>query len=332
MAGHKIIVIGGSAGALKSLVKILRALPHGFPAAIFVAIHTAPINRGLLSAILQRNGTLPAETAIDGTSIRAARVYVAPPDHHLLVRNGCMRVTRGPRENGFRPALDPLFRTAAAAYGPNVIAVILSGGGGDGVLGLADVKRYGGVVIAQDPNDAASPSMPEHAIDQIDVDHILPADDMAAVISELVRKWTDDEGEVMGDQYPDTAEAGSDALDTGELPGPPTPFRCPECGGALWELRDGQLVKFQCHVGHIYGSDSLAAAQADEVEQALWTALRALEESSALRRRMASHARERGMAAIAESYDDHAEESEARAKLLRRTILSEQAPAKTGSS
>lgn len=332
MAKHKIVVIGGSAGALKSLIKILRELPEGFPAAIFVVIHTAPMNRGFLSAILQRNGKLTAETADDGTAIRAGHIYVAPPDHHLLIKNGCMKVTRGPRENGFRPALDPLFRTAAVGYGANVIAVILSGGGDDGVLGLAEVKRYGGVVIAQDPDDAESPSMPEHAIDQIEVDHVLPADDMAAVISGLVRKWTEDEPEVMSDQHPDTAEAGSDALDTGELPGPPTPFRCPECGGALWEIRDGQLFKYQCHVGHTYGSDSLAAAQADEVEQALWTALRALEESSALRRRMALHARERGMTAIADSYDDHAEESEARARLLRRTILSEPIPVKAPAS
>jgi two-component system chemotaxis response regulator CheB len=321
MASRNIVVVGGSAGALDSLVKLLRNLPQGFPAAILVAVHTAPENTGHLSMILARAGKLPAETATDGSVIQVGRVYVAPPDHHLLVKDGTLRVTRGPRENGFRPALDPLYRTAAAAYGSGVIAIILSGGGDDGILGLSMVKRRGGTIIVQDPDEAAAPSMPSRAIHAIEVDHTLRAEDMASIVSGLVRQAA---GEAPSPPLravgADVAEAGTDALDSGLLPGPPTAFTCPQCSGALWEVRDGDLVRYQCHVGHAFSPDSLAAGQADDLEQALWTALRTLEESSTLRRRMAQHAREHGMNAIAEAYEEHALDSESRAKLLRRVI------------
>jgi len=326
MANQNIVVIGGSAGALGSLVKIVRSLPAGFPAAVLVVIHTAPDNAGYLAKILGQNGKLPAVTAVDGLPIQIGRVYVAPPDHHLLVNDGRLRVTRGPREHGFRPAVDPLFRTASASYGSRVIAVILSGGGDDGVLGLSIVKRGGGVVIVQDPHEADSPSMPARAIEQVTVDHTLPADDMAAIISGLVRQTGDEHLEPARVHPPDSAEVGTDALDTGSLPGPPTPFTCPQCGGALWERQHGDFVRYECHVGHAFSPDSLAAGQAEDVEQALWTALRALEESSTLRRRMAEHARDRGMTAIADAYEEHAQDSEDRADLLRRVIT---APADT---
>ena len=321
MTTRNIIVIGGSAGALGSLLKIIRDLPPGFPAAILVVIHTAPDNSGLLAEILKRTGSLPTVAATDGLSIQLGNVYVAPPDHHLLVKGGRLKVTRGPRENGFRPALDPLFRTASTAYGPGVIGIILSGGGDDGVLGLSHVKRRGGIVIAQDPNEAESPSMPRRAIQQIDVDHTAKAADIGAVIKGAIQKPAGEKDlEAVPAKRTDQAEAGTDALDTGSLPGSPTAFRCPECGGALWEVHDGDLAHFQCYVGHTFTPDSLAAEQADDLEVALWTALRALEESSALRRRMAAHARKRGMTTIADSYEEHAQDSEERARLVRRAI------------
>jgi two-component system chemotaxis response regulator CheB len=235
-----------------------------------------------------------------------------------------MRVTRGPRENRFRPAVDPLFRTAAAAYGSRVVGVILSGGQDDGALGLSQIKGHGGTVIAQDPEDADAPSMPESAIRHVAIDHVLRADDMAAVISGLVRMPAGEETMTADHDAPrDRAEEGTDALDSNLLPGPPSPFTCPECGGSLWELRDGKIVRFQCHVGHAYNGDSLVAAQSEGLEGALWTALRALEESSSLRRRMAVHARERGMSAIADAYEVQALESEARAGVIRRGLVTD---------
>jgi two-component system, chemotaxis family, protein-glutamate methylesterase/glutaminase len=319
-----IVVIGGSAGALTALRKILHGLPPEFSAAIFVVIHSSSESPGLLAAILNRIGRLPAEKATDGDPIRSGRVYVAPPDHHLLIKAGHVRVTRGPRENRFRPAVDPLFRTAAAAYGPRVIGVILSGGQDDGVLGLSRIKSHGGVAIVQEPTDAETPGMPDKAIRQIAIDHVVRADDMAAVISGLVALPVEEEVvEVHDETRRDTAEAGTDALESGSLPGTPSPFRCPECGGALWELRDGELIRFQCHVGHGFNGESLVAAQSDELEGALWAALRLLEENAVLRRRMADRVRVRGMSAIADSYEEHARDSDARAKVLRRLLVTD---------
>ncbi|HVQ15260.1 MAG TPA: chemotaxis protein CheB, partial [Vicinamibacterales bacterium] len=192
----------------------------------------------------------------------------------------------------------------------------------DGILGLSLVKQSGGIVIAQDPDEADSPSMPERAVRQIGVHHMLRSDDMAAIVSGLVGRPGREEESVVARAGPtDKAEAGTDALETGTMPGPPTAFRCPECGGALWELRDGNMVRLQCHVGHAFTPDSLVATQAEDLEQALWTALRVLEESGTLRRRMAAHARERGMTAIAKSYEEHAQDSDQRARLLRRVIV-----------
>jgi two-component system chemotaxis response regulator CheB len=328
MPTHDIIVIGGSAGALVSLRKILQDLPSDFPAAIFVVVHTSPESPSMLPHLLTRAGRLRAEAAVDGASFTAGRIYVAPPDHHLLLELGRVRVTRGPRENRVRPAVDPLFRTAAAAYGPRVVGIILSGGQDDGVAGLSHIKRAGGIAIVQDPSEAEATGMPESAIREIDVDHVLRTEDMVAVISGLVHMPIGESG-TRGNAGPldvveagrDTAESGSDALHSGVLPGPPSPFTCPECGGALWEMRDGELIRFRCHVGHAFNGNSLVAAQSGTLESALWTALRALEESSALRRRMADHARRRGMGAIAEAYEEQARESELRAEVVRGALV-----------
>jgi len=319
-----IIVIGGSAGALAALRRILGGLPAELPASVFVVVHTSPDNPSVLPAVLSKSGALRADEATDGAPIQPGRIYAPPPDHHLLIKRGHVRVTRGPRENQFRPAIDPLFRTAATVYGPRVIGVLLSGGLDDGVLGLSRIKRHRGVAIAQDPGDAEVASMPESAIRQVAVDHVLRADDMAAVITGLVRTEVEEDIMTANDEPPrDIAEAGTDALDSGILPKHPSPFTCPECGGALWELKDGDLVRFQCHVGHAFSAESLVAAQSDGLEGALWTALRALEESSALRKRMADHARRHGMSAIAEAYEEHAQQSEDRAKIVRRILVTD---------
>jgi two-component system chemotaxis response regulator CheB len=319
-----IIVIGGSAGALPALRQVLRALPAGLPAAVFVVIHTSPDSPGILPRLLEKDAALPVAYATDTEPIRSGHVYVGPPDHHLLVKPGLVRVTRGPRENRFRPAVDPLFRTAASAYDSRVVGVILSGALDDGVAGLAHIKRRGGTAIAQDPVDAETPSMPENAVRQVRVDHVLKAREIGAALVALAGPGRG-EAIMSTKKAPsrDVAEEGTDALNATPLPGPPSPFTCPECGGALWELRSGELVRFHCHVGHGFSSESLVAAQSEALEAALWTALRALQESSALRRRMADRARERGMTAIARSYEEHAEESDLRAAVVRRALVSE---------
>jgi two-component system chemotaxis response regulator CheB len=235
-------------------------------------------------------------------------------------------VVRGPKENGFRPAADPLFRTAARMCGARTVGVVLSGGLDDGTEGLSIIKQYGGTAIAQDPVEATFPSMPASAIANVDVDHVLPVAQMAPLLDRLAREPLPNGAPVMppenGDE-PDVAEVGDASLLVNDLPGPPSGFTCPECGGALWELRQGRLVKFRCHVGHSYTADGLVAEQTRDLESALWTALRALEESAGLRRRMARRARGGSYPAVAADYEKQAEEAEARAAVIRKVLTTD---------
>lgn len=324
--GRDIIVIGASAGGVQALTEIMRGLPADLPAALFVVVHTSPTSPGVLPQILRRAGALTATHASDGAKIRHGHVFVAPPDHHLLIKDGTVRVVRGPKENGFRPAADPLFRTAARVCGPRTVGVVLSGGLDDGTEGLALIKQYGGVAIAQDPVEAAFPSMPASAIANVDVDHVVPAADMAALLARLATVPLPEGAPAMkGDngKEPDVAEIGDASLWNKDLPGAPTGFTCPDCGGALWELRAGRLFKYRCHVGHAYTVEGLISEQARDLEAALWTALRALEESAALRRRMASRVRGGSMGKMALEYERQAADAEARAALIRRTLMSD---------
>ncbi len=240
-----IIVIGASAGGLAALVELVRDLPEDLPAALFIVIHTSPDNPGVLPQILGRAGKLPVAFARDGEPIVPGRVYVAPPDHHLLLKARTVRVTRGPKENGFRPAVDPLFRTAALAHGPHVIGVVLSGGLNDGTHGLAIITQRGGVALAQDPQEALIPSMPLSAIQNVEVRRVLRAAEMPAVLAEIVREPVTQEPRAMP-EHVDIAEAG-DSLAVHTPPGEQAPYTCPECGGALWESNEvGTLLRFRC--------------------------------------------------------------------------------------
>jgi two-component system chemotaxis response regulator CheB len=311
------IVIGASAGGLQALVELLAPVPYDLPAAIFIVVHTAPERNGLLPAILERNGAWRAGYAEDGMAIEYGRVYVAPPDHHLLLKRGAVRVTHGPRENRFRPAVDPLFRTAARAFGPRVIGVVLSGGLDDGTHGLELIKRHGGIAIAQDPERALMPGMPLSAIQNVEVDYILEPAAIGAKLPYLVQEQVADDAASVSEGV-DVAEGITDNLRTGHVPGPPSPFTCPECGGALWELEDGRLLRFRCHVGHVFTADALSVEQCESLEYTLWSALRALEEQAALWRRMAQHAEQVDRAPTAQEFEAKAEDAEKRAQSLRR--------------
>jgi two-component system chemotaxis response regulator CheB len=323
--GHDIIVIGASAGGVQALREICKQLPADLPAAVFVVIHTAPTSPGMMPQILDRSGPLPALFAGDGDPIRRGAIFIAPPDRHLLIKDGTMRVTRGPKENGFRPACDPLFRTAARWHGPRVVGVVLSGGLDDGTEGLMFVKQYGGIAIAQDPVEADFPSMPASAIQNVEVDHVLPVKKIAELLVRLAHEPAPPHPEpVAGDGAEmDVAEMGDASLKTKDLPGNPSPFVCPECGGATWELHKGKLVKYRCHVGHSYTAEGMLARQSEELEAALWQAMRALEENAALRRRMASRSASQ-WPSIADSYEKQAEEADHHAEVIRRVLLDQQ--------
>ena len=328
MSVDRVVVIGGSTGALEALLKLVRAWKPGPDVAVCVVIHTAPSAPGLLDGIISRNGAVPAQYAVDGESLRAGEIHIAPPDRHLVVSDAHVRVTRGPRESRFRPAIDPLFRSAAESYGSRAIGIILSGGQSDGAAGLYEIKQKGGIAIVQSPSEAPVRSLPDAAIRAAAVDRVVPIADLPALLNDLVasplpkKEASMEHQDSMEPPESKSPEAETHEIHHAESLGEPTPFTCPDCGGTLWQSPTGELLQFRCHVGHRYAEDALKDAQDDSLEQALWTALRALEESSELRRRMSRHAREHGMTVIAGSYSQQAQESERRAALIRQILLS----------
>jgi two-component system chemotaxis response regulator CheB len=253
-------------------------------------------------------------------------VYVAPPDFHMLLRNGHVRLARGPSENSHRPAVDPLFRTAARRYGRRVIGVVLSGVLDDGTAGLLSIKGQGGLAVVQHPDDALYPGMPQNALENVAVDHAVPVVALGPLLARLAAEPLPPvpEPAVSSDMAMETdmAELELEAMKSFDRPGTPSGFACPECHGVLWELRDGELVRFRCRVGHAWSPDSLLAKQSDALEAALWTALRALEERANLACKMAERAGQRGHDLVAQKFRAQVGESEAHAKVIRDVLLS----------
>ncbi|MDC0668383.1 chemotaxis protein CheB [Nannocystis sp. ncelm1] len=250
-------------------------------------------------------------------AIERGWIYCARPDHHLLLKRAYIRVTRGPKENGFRPAIDPMFRSAAEMYGPRVIGVVLSGGLNDGTDGLLRITELGGLAIAQDPQEATIPSMPLSAIQNVEVHSVLRAAEIPAMLQQLVRQHVPDVRAPAGADSHEEAEAG-ELLHQHEPAGTPSAYTCPECGGALWEAPErGKLLLFRCHIGHGFTAEALLAEQGSKLEGALWGALRALEENAALYRQQAERQNSAGLMSLAEKFEANAIEVEEYASLIR---------------
>jgi two-component system chemotaxis response regulator CheB len=326
MRGHDIVVVGASAGGVEALGRLAKALPPELPAALFVVLHVPPSTSSALPSILDRQGSLPAAHARDGEPIRHGRIYVAPPDSHLLLSRDKVRLSRGPRENGHRPAVDPLFRSAARAYGPGTVGVVLSGVLDDGTAGLLAIKARGGTAIVQDPDEALYPGMPTSAIDHVKVDYVLPVPRIATLLGELAMESPDPPPQQPPRGNPFGAETDDLASDLhghgpSAVPGRPSIFACPDCDGVLWEAQDGGLVRFRCHVGHAWSPESLLSQQSEALEGALWVALRSLQERAALARRMAEPARRRGHTLTASRFEEQGREAKQAAELLRDLLL-----------
>jgi two-component system, chemotaxis family, protein-glutamate methylesterase/glutaminase len=324
MPGHDIIVIGASAGGVEALTNLVSRLPSDIPAALFVVLHFPSRATSALPDILSRKGPLRARHARDHEPIQPGRIYVAPPDNHLLLRNGFVRVVAGPRENGHRPAIDPLFRSAARAYGTQTIGVILSGVLDDGTAGLVAIKSRGGIAVVQEPTDALYSGMPEIALQHLDVDHVLPAAELGSLLGRLaLEPAPQGDTEVPNEMQMETeiSEFALDALQSVQRPGSPAGFGCPDCGGALWDLEEEGMVRFRCRVGHGWSADSLIAEQNVALESALWTALRALEERAALSQRMLEHAEKGQRATALGRYRDQLVEARQAAGLIREVLL-----------
>ena len=318
-AGRRdVIVIGASAGGVEALVRLVRRLPPDLDAVVYVVLHVASSGTSVLSSILDRAGPLPAYAAVDGEPVESGRIVVAPPNRHLLVGRTGVRLGQGPRENGHRPAIDPLFRTAAKAFGPRVIGVILSGALDDGTLGLSAIKEAGGLAVVQDPDDALAPSMPQSALRAVDVDFVVPADGIPGLLAQLVTETVADVLPEPRDQ-PDIADTivvadPNVAPQTGGL-------TCPECGGPLTPGEPDGVLRFRCRVDHVFSEESLLDAQSRGVETAPWIAIRSLEERAALLRRTSARLRDRGHEGLAERMGRQAEAADGHAELIRRETV-----------
>jgi two-component system, chemotaxis family, protein-glutamate methylesterase/glutaminase len=331
--GHDIIVIGASMGGVEALIRLVRQLPGDLEASVLVVLHVPAQHRSVLPDILSRSGPLPAAHARNGEALTPGRIYVAPNDRHLLVESGKVKVVKGPLENGHRPAVDPLFRSAASVYGPRVVGVVLTGALDCGTAGLLAVKREGGVAVVQDPRDALCPDMPRSALEYVAVDHSVPLAEMGALLARLVAapsaprtrkrsRQVAEEVKVMTVDVPsmqDTPDVDAYAS--------PSHFSCPDCGGVLFELEDSGLLRFRCRTGHGYTAEALSGTQQDHLDAALWAALRALEESASLARRLAAQARKRNHVHSAVRFDERARTAESQVELLRRAVITGPSPA-----
>ncbi|WP_437805153.1 chemotaxis protein CheB [Sorangium sp. So ce1078] len=312
MTGHDIIAIGASAGGVEALIALTGGLPSDLPAALFVVLHTPATARSTLARILGRSTRLHVGVAVDGEPIELGSIYIAPPDNHLMVGDGVVRVVHSAKENGHRPAVDPLFRTAAEMYGARVIGVVLSGMRDCGTAGLLDIKRRGGVAVVQDPRDAQFPEMPQSALDNVPVDHCVPLARLPPLLSELVRQ--------RAGAAP--AEAESPHGLVGEkVESLENEFTCPGCGGNLVRSGDGASLQFKCKVGHRYSPEGLEDEQATALDAALWIALRTIEDTAALARRMSARAAERNQPQIQAHFEEKVRVAEERGALVRRALL-----------
>ncbi|RAZ83142.1 chemotaxis protein CheB [Mesorhizobium hawassense] len=324
---HNIVVIGASAGGIEPLKQIVSDLPADLPAAVFVVVHIGQVS--YLPEILDRAGRLDARVARNGAEFGTGCIYVAPPGLHLLLHDGHMLLRRGPRENLARPAIDPLFRSAALSYGACVIGVLLSGSLADGTAGMRAVKAVGGLAVVQHPRDTLVPAMVESALHYVDVDHCLPAAEIGPLLARLA-------AEPAGETFaaPPTlrleaavaAQEHSTMQDEDRL-GELSVFTCPECHGPLWEIEDGDMLRYRCHTGHAFTGDTVMEAQAIEQDEILWSLLRSHQQRAAFARRMAERERMKDRSKLAAELGRRAKDYESDAALIERILETRRAQA-----
>jgi two-component system chemotaxis response regulator CheB len=325
MATRDVVVVGASAGGVEALRVLVAGLPLDLPATVLIVLHVPPTGVNALAAILDRATRLPVRAALHGQPLERGTVLVATPDRHLLLADDHVLLGAGPRENGHRPAVDVLFRSAARAAGARAIGVVLSGTLDDGAAGLIAVRRRGGLGVVQDPSDAIFDGMPRNAIAGAHPEHVVSLQEMPALISRLVREDVPAAAPPPVphlDEEVAVADFDLDPMGGDDHPGSPSGYSCPDCSGVLWRIEDGGMTRFRCRVGHAWSPESLEAEQASEMDGALWMALRSLEERAALSREMGHKATEAGHRLSAQRFVDRAVETAEAAEVIRRLLTS----------
>lgn len=320
------VFVGASAGGVETIAELLSYLPVGFPAPVLVVLHITARGKDLLASILDRAGPLPAVTAVEGQTIKPGVVYVAPRDRHVLVHEGVIALSDGPAEHGVRPAIDPLFRSAARGYGPGAVGVVLSGMLDDGTSGLGEIRRAGGRALVQDPAEALYPQMPTSAIAHVDVNWVLPIDQIAAKLKELA-------GSPPTVSAPSAGSPSEGLVRPAEerhpVEGMRTDLTCPRCGSSLWETSDQGEMSYRCGAGHGYSAATLLTSQGEGLEDAIWQPIRLLHQRGALQRRLGELAERQGRDGSARYFFEQSRAALARAEELRRLVTAQVPPTDT---
>lgn len=334
-----VVAVGASAGGVEALSSFVGSLPAELAASVLVVLHISARTPSLLPQVLARAGPLPAAHAEDGEALVAGHIYIAPPDFHLRVVDGRLRLDGGPQENGVRPAIDPLFRSLATAYGRRTVGVVLSGMLDDGTAGLAALRRAGGTCYVQDPGEASFPSMPESAARVVEVQAVATAAELGKLVDKRVAEIVEErtlDSTPPGPMRSNAARHGVGAAGAGReqerrrqdrfeaseqcQEGISMALSCPECGGSLWERSQDGVLGYRCRVGHAYAPESLLSRQAEAFERALWSAVVALEERADLCERLIGRFRGSDLQRLAEHYQDEAIEARHQAKIVNQAI------------
>jgi two-component system, chemotaxis family, protein-glutamate methylesterase/glutaminase len=326
MERKDIVVVGASAGGMEALQKLVSGLPADLPASVFIVWHLSPGLKSMLPAVLSKAGPLRAVHPSDGDRIERGRIYVAPNDHHMLLEHGYIRITKGPKENRFRPAVDPLFRSAAYVYGSRTIGVVLTGALDDGTAGLWTIKLRGGTAIVQEPADAMIRSMPLNALEHTVADYRLPVGEIGELLGRLVRERAAPMPQIASEEEEKTRQEvkiaeGVDALEENIMRfGQLSPFTCPDCRGVLTMLREDTILRFRCHTGHALSASTLLNETSEIIENQLWDAVRALDETVMLLNKLGEQCAIAGNMRAAEQCFDKAREAHARAQPIREAV------------
>jgi two-component system chemotaxis response regulator CheB len=326
-----VVVIGASAGGVTALLELVKALPADFSAPIFIVQHVAADSPSILPQLLMAVSALPAKHAENGELAQPGVIYVAPPNHHLLLEGKQVLVTRGPKENRFRPSIDALFRSAAYAYGPRVIGVVLTGYLDDGTSGLWSVQQMGGVTIVQDPQEAQFPAMPANALEAVAVDYIVSLASLAPLLTRLTTepapaKQPVAKTELALLQLEVTIAKKGNAFELGIIDhGQPTSLTCPDCHGALTQLIESHIIRFRCHTGHAYTLSSLLGEVTQSVESLLYQSMRGMEETKLLLQRLGEHFSQNHQPTVAAIFFNKAAQTGTQARVIYDSIVQHEA-------
>lgn len=318
----RIIVVGASAGGVPALLQLANALPDGLDAALVVVLHIGA-HPSVLPELLRSRCRCPASHVRHLERPRAGAIHVAPPDHHVLLETDHFRLTRGPKENHARPAIDPLFRSAALHWGPRAIGVVLTGQLADGAAGLQAIRDCGGITVVQDPASAAEPAMPRAALRAVQPDLCVGLDAMPREIARLAGLPLHATGaSAVREQLQHEVHIneGIDIMDHLQAIGRPSGLSCPDCGGSLFEVNHSQPPRYRCHTGHAFSAQALCDAHDGSTEDMLHSGVRVLQERAMLLRRLAAVSRASGMLREAQIGERRADEAREQAGTLMQMI------------